>query len=254
MRKKEKVRIAKNHFATTTSISDITTTTSTKKHNQMMLSAPSLVPVVKETNKDTEKVLCTTTTSTTTTTNTSSTTSTTAPALTSSITFTAPATTTSGVFSFADFVATNRVQPGLLQRLTLPALLPGELNSLNNWIWTHPPVNDAEDKELIIFFQLRLLSHVYSKDCNKSECEVDNCSVLKRFLRHGSTCKKGRMVNGNLVGCSHCLHIWSLLSLHARHCPYNACRVPQCKELKIRNQFGPPRAASTTISSGNNKK
>ena len=111
--------------------------------------------------------------------------------------------------------------------------------SLHNWKWTEPPIDEKEDnKELITFFQLRLISHVFSDDCEKHLCKVDNCSTMNAFLAHGLTCKDGRMENNKLVGCLHCIDIWSLLSLHARHCPYQDCRVPQCKELKQKHAIG----------------
>jgi len=103
MRKKEKVRIAKNHFATTTTSTssrcDITAAISPEHDNQMMLSAPSRA--IKDNKKEDEKVLCTTTT-------------TTAPVLPSLITFTSPATTissSSGILSVSNFVSANSDPP-----------------------------------------------------------------------------------------------------------------------------------------------
>ena len=66
---------------------------------------------------------------------------------------------------------------------------------------------------------------------------MENCKVMKRFLSHGITCSVGGTdpITGECK-CPQCRSIWSLLSLHARHCPCilsERCPVAQCDALRI---------------------
>ena len=110
---------------------------------------------------------------------------------------------------------------------------PNQFETLENWGWTKPRLldeNNPDDKGLIGFLQLGLLDHYFSGDCIGDLCMEENCSTMKRFLAHGFFCTQWAVNEKNVI-CSHCLEIWSLLSLHARHCTKDKCLVPYCKEL-----------------------
>ncbi|KAF8390547.1 hypothetical protein HHK36_025074 [Tetracentron sinense] len=64
--------------------------------------------------------------------------------------------------------------------------------------------------------------------CNK----FSTCHGLQLLIRHFATCKK--RVNG---GCSRCNRMWQLLRLHSSICDQpDSCRVPLCRQFKLRGQ------------------
>merc|ERR1711871_1526383 len=81
-----------------------------------------------------------------------------------------------------------------------------------------------KEREKSIQMHLHLLNHASS--CN-SQCKSKNCARMREFLRHGQTCK-----NGTKGGCPLCKKIYNLLTLHARSCKNDNCKVPKCNEIR----------------------
>ena len=81
-----------------------------------------------------------------------------------------------------------------------------------------------KEREKSIQMHLHLLNHASS--CN-SQCKSKNCARMREFLRHGQTCK-----NGTKGGCPLCKKIYNLLTLHARSCKNDNCKVAKCNEIR----------------------
>ncbi|XP_059300015.1 BTB/POZ and TAZ domain-containing protein 1-like [Lycium ferocissimum] len=77
--------------------------------------------------------------------------------------------------------------------------------------------------------------------CDEESCQeklpcskFDTCRGLQLLIQHFSTCK--RRTKGS---CSKCKRMWQLLRLHASICDQpDDCRVPLCREFKLRVQQG----------------
>eukprot|EP01038_Epipyxis_sp_PR26KG_P004228 gene4228-6004_t len=81
-----------------------------------------------------------------------------------------------------------------------------------------------KEKERNVKLHLQLLQH--SANC-VSDCKSKNCTKMKEFLKHDSTCPVK-----SAGGCRLCLRIQNLLNLHARSCRIDECRVPHCIEIR----------------------
>ncbi|KAL9235589.1 hypothetical protein vseg_010335 [Gypsophila vaccaria] len=67
---------------------------------------------------------------------------------------------------------------------------------------------------------------------NREPCtRFSTCNGLQMLIRHFAMCKK--RVNG---GCSMCKRMWQLLKLHASMCHHDHCRVPLCRQFKLKMQ------------------
>eukprot|EP00602_Paraphysomonas_sp_CaronLab_P005647 CAMPEP_0185028304 /NCGR_PEP_ID=MMETSP1103-20130426/13948_1 /TAXON_ID=36769 /ORGANISM="Paraphysomonas bandaiensis, Strain Caron Lab Isolate" /LENGTH=1753 /DNA_ID=CAMNT_0027562681 /DNA_START=94 /DNA_END=5355 /DNA_ORIENTATION=- len=80
------------------------------------------------------------------------------------------------------------------------------------------------ERQKYIAFHLKSLQH--AAYCGG--CESQTCARMKNLLKHTQECRDG----GLKQGCHNCKRIYSLLTLHARNCKLDTCRVLKCKDLK----------------------
>ncbi|KAL5717915.1 hypothetical protein ACHQM5_010868 [Ranunculus cassubicifolius] len=68
---------------------------------------------------------------------------------------------------------------------------------------------------------------------NKKPCEkFSTCQGLQLLIHHFATCTK--RVNG---GCNRCKQMWQLLRLHSYICDGDSCRVPLCRQFKLKMEI-----------------
>lgn len=82
------------------------------------------------------------------------------------------------------------------------------------------------ERQRSVQLHMQLLNH--ASICVK--CDSKNCARMKEFMQHEAACTikaKG--------GCRLCARVSNLLSIHARQCRVENCRVPHC--LALREQF-----------------
>lgn len=72
--------------------------------------------------------------------------------------------------------------------------------------------------------------HLHREPCDK----FPTCRGVQLLIRHFATCKK--RVKGD---CCRCKRMWQLLRLHSAVCDHtDHCRVPLCRQFKLRVQIG----------------
>lgn len=105
-------------------------------------------------------------------------------------------------------------------------------------------------QEQSLYFQLSeamdCLQHICTEGCtsvgpydkepskNRAPCsKFSTCEGLQHSIKHFAICKK--RVNG---GCVRCKRMWQLFRLHSSICesPDSTCRVPLCRQFKIKEQ------------------
>ncbi|XP_024973014.1 BTB/POZ and TAZ domain-containing protein 1-like [Cynara cardunculus var. scolymus] len=105
-------------------------------------------------------------------------------------------------------------------------------------------------QEQSLYFQLSeamdCLQHICTEGCtsvgpydkepskNRAPCsKFSTCEGLQHSIHHFANCKK--RVNG---GCVRCKRMWQLFKLHSSICesPDSTCRVPLCRQFKIKGQ------------------
>eukprot|EP00798_Chlamydomonas_sp_ICE-L_P002381 gene2381-8689_t len=68
---------------------------------------------------------------------------------------------------------------------------------------------------------------LHACNCSSSNCTSTSCKKLRQLFQHAMQCTV-KVSNG----CPMCKKMWYLLTLHAKGCTDNDCRVPRCKEQK----------------------
>ncbi|KAM7483401.1 hypothetical protein LguiB_007984 [Lonicera macranthoides] len=98
---------------------------------------------------------------------------------------------------------------------------------------------------LLLSEAMECLEHICTEGCtnvgphdmetakNKVPCsKFSTCQGLQLSIRHFAICK--RRVNG---GCLRCKRMWQILRLHSAICDQpNICRVPLCRQFKLKAQ------------------
>merc|ERR1712176_1242095 len=94
---------------------------------------------------------------------------------------------------------------------------------------SHKKKAEAHRKERTKAIQLHinLLNHACS--CTNRNCPSNNCTKMKGLLKHAETCEIKTQ-----GGCSVCIKISALLTLHARSCKVTSCPVPKCNAIRER--------------------
>ncbi|KAK9113568.1 hypothetical protein Syun_020365 [Stephania yunnanensis] len=72
---------------------------------------------------------------------------------------------------------------------------------------------------------------------NRGPCDkFDTCRGVQLLIRHFATCKDRVLHRGDCFGCK---RMWQLLRLHSSVCDRtdHSCRVPLCREFKLRMQM-----------------
>ena len=69
---------------------------------------------------------------------------------------------------------------------------------------------------------------LHASACADARCADAQCDKLKRLFHHGVHCEIKAA-----GGCVFCKRMWTLLQIHARGCPADACAVPRCRDIKV---------------------